>query len=349
MRTGIIGLTQTGKTSLFRMLAHAHTAVGFGGHETHLGTAKVPDQRVDQLIEMYQPKKSVYASVEYLDVPAISRDNLQEASYMGSLRQVDALAHVVRLFGDDVNAERDIRAVEDELILSDLGQVEKRVERLERELKKIKNAESEHEMEILKRAGQVLEAGKPLREMTLDAAEKKRIRGFMFLSEKPILLVLNAPEDRAPTLAELEQEYRAKLGARPNTEVLAICASIEAEIAGLPEEDAAGFMESYGLKEPGLERLIRSTYHLLGLISFFTVGEDEVRAWTVPKNATMLEAAGAIHTDLAKHFIRAEVVAGTDLLRLGSLAATRDAGLLRLEGKDSLVKDGEVVHVRHSG
>src|SRR5258706_8454286 len=169
MRTGIIGLTQSGKPSLFRMLSQSHTAVGFGGHETHLGTAKVPDPRVDQLIEMYQPKKSAYASVEYLDVPPISRDNLQEASYMGSLRQVDSLAHVVRLFGDDADAVRDIRTVEDELILSDLVQVEKRVERLERELKKIKNAESEHEMAVLQRARQVLEAGKPLREMTLDS------------------------------------------------------------------------------------------------------------------------------------------------------------------------------------
>src|SRR5258707_8110587 len=149
---------------------------------------------------------------------------------MGSLRQVDALAHVVRLFGDDADAVRDYRTVEDELIVSDLVQVEKRVERLERELKKIKNAESEHEMAVLQRARQVLEAGKPLREMTLDSAEKKRIRGFMFLSEKPILLVLNAPEDRAPMLAELEQEYRTKLGSRPNMEVLATCASIEAEI-----------------------------------------------------------------------------------------------------------------------
>jgi len=349
MRTGIIGLTQSGKTSLFRMLAQGHTAVGFGGHETHLGTAKVPDRRVDELIQLFQPKKHAYASVEYLDVPPISRENLQEASYMGGLRQVDALAHVVRLFGDDVDATRDIRAVEDELILSDLVQVEKRVERLERELRKIKNAESEHEMAVLKRAKDVLEAGKPLREMTLDSAEKKRIRGFMFLSEKPLLLVLNAPEDRAPTLAELEQEYRAKLGERPNTGVLAICAGIEADLADLSAEDAATFMESYGLKEPGLERLIRSTYHLLGLISFFTVGEDEVRAWTVPQNATMLEAAGAIHTDLAKHFIRAEVVAGTELLRLGSLAAARDVGLLRLDGKDAPVKDGDVVHIRHSG
>lgn len=342
-------MTQSGKTSLFKMLAHSHTAVGFGGHDTQLGTAKVPDRRVDDFIAMFQPKKHMYASVEYLDVPPISRENLQEASYMGGLRQVDALAHVVRLFGDDVDAVRDIRAVEDELILSDLVQVEKRMERLERELKKLKTVELEHEQEVLKQAKQVLDSGQPLRELELDPAAKKRIRGFMFLSEKPKLLVLNAPEERAATLADLEQEYRAKLGQHANTEVMAICAAIESEIAALSAEDAATFLESYGLKEPGLERLIRATYHLLGLISFFTVGEDEVRAWTVSKTATMLEAAGAIHTDLAKHFIRAEVVPGAELLRLGSMAAARDVGVLRLEGKDAPVKDGDVVHIRHSG
>jgi GTP-binding protein YchF len=349
MRTGIIGLLQSGKTSLFKMLTHAHTAVGFGGHETHLGVAKVPDRRLDRLIELYQPKKHVYASIEYLDVPALSKEHLREATYLANLREVDALAHVVRLFAQDADAMRDVAAVEEELILSDLVQVEKRLERLERDLKKQKTSDLEHEHQVLTLARSKLENTRPLRELELDANDKKRIRGFQFLSEKPMLLVLNAAEDRAANLHELETEYRDQLGDRANTAVVAVCGSIEAELADLPDSEAAEFMASYGLQESGLERLVRATYALLGLISFFTVGENEVHAWTVPRNATALEAAGAIHTDLARHFIRAEVVACEDLLRVGSLAAARDAGVLRLEGKEAHVKDGEIVHIRHSG
>jgi len=348
VRTGIIGLNQTGKSSLFKMLTQSHSAVGFGGHETHLGVARVPDERVDQLIEMYQPKKHAYVSIEYLDVPPISKENLREASYLAGLREVDSFAHVLRLFGDDINVRRDIQNVEDELLLSDLVIIEKRMERLEKDLKKTKTADLLHEQEILIKAKELLENGKPLRDLELDANGKKRIRGFMFLSRKPMLFVLNVPEDKAGSLAAIEIEY-ADLLQRPETGVIAICASIEADIAELPAEEAAVFMESYGLKESGLKRLVRATYSLLGLISFFTVGEDEVRAWTVSRTATSVDAAAAIHTDLAKHFIRAEVVGCDDLLRLGSLPACRDNGLLRLEGKEAIIRDGDIVHIRHSG
>ncbi len=349
MRTGIVGLTQTGKTTLFRMLTQSHTSVGFGGHETLRGMSRVPDRRLDQLIEMHEPKKSAYAQVEYLDVPAISKENLREAAYLGSLREVDSLAQVVRLFGADANPMGEIQSVEEELILSDLGVVEKRMERLERELKKNKTVETEKEFEALQKVRLQLESSKPLRALDLDPADWKRLRGFMFLSEKPMLLVLNAAEDRASKLAEVEEEYRGKIGPQPHTGVLAICGSIEQEISELSAEEAAAFRESYGLKDPGLDRLIHATYSLLGLISFFTVGEDECRAWTVSHAATALDAAGAIHSDLAKHFIRAEVVASADLLRLGSMAAVREAGLFHLEGKECLVKDGDIVHIRHSG
>ncbi len=331
------------------MLTQSHSAVGFGGHETHLGVARVPDARVDRCIEMFQPKKQAYATIEYLDVPAVTKDTLRDASYLAGLREVDALAHVVRLFGDDFDARRDIRNLEEELLLSDMAQVEKRMERLERDLKKIKNAELQHEHDVLKKATAALESGRPLRELELDPNDKKRIRGFMFLSEKPMLFVLNVPEQRAGHLVEIEAEYQDLLAGRPHTALLAICASIEADIAELPAEETAAFMESYGLKESGLERLVRATYGLLGLISFFTVGEDEVRAWTVSRTATAQEAAGTIHSDLAKHFIRAEVVSCDDLLRLGSMAACRDTGVLRLEGKDAPVHDGDIVHIRHSG
>ncbi len=347
MRTGIIGLPQSGKTSLFKILTHSHVAVGFGGHDAHRGVARVPDRRVDGLARVLEPKKVVYATLEFLDVPAVSKDNLNEPSYLAALREVEALAHVVRLFGEEVDPQRDIRKVDEELMLSDLGQVEKRLDRLERDLKKQKTPELEHEFAVLQKARRTLEGGKPLREMELDAADRKRIRGFCFLSEKPMLYVLNAPEQEAPGLAELEQRYH--VGGRPHTAVTAVCGSIEAEIAELPEEETAQFLESYGLKESGLERLVRVTYALLGLISFFTVDSNEVHAWALPAGATTLDAAAAIHTDLAKHFIRAEVVDAADLARLRSLAAAREAGALRVEGKECVVKDGQVVHVRHSG
>ena len=323
--------------------------VGFGGHEPHLGVARVPDDRVDRCVAMYQPKKHAYASIEYLDVPGITKENLREATYLAGLREVDALAHVVRLFGDDINPRGDIQGVDEELLLSDLVQVEKRIERVEKDLKKTKTADLQHELDVLKRAHAHLEGGRPLREMELDAVDKKRLRGFRFLSEKPMLFVLNVPETRAGDLAAIEAEYADLLAGRLQTGVFAICASLEADIAELPAEEAVVFLESYGLKEPGLARLVRATYALLGMISFFTVGEDEVRAWTVSRNATMVEAAGTIHNDLAKHFIRAEVVACEDLLRLGSLPACRDNGLLRLEGKEAIIRDGEIVHIRHSG
>lgn len=347
MRAGIIGLPQSGKTSLFKILTHAQVSAGFGGHETHLGVSRVPDRRLDELATLFKPKKTTHASIEFMDVPAISKENLREPSYLGNLRNVDALALVVRAFGEDFDPAREIADINLELILSDLAQAEKRIERLERELRKIKNPELEHEFDILKRSKAHLETETALRELELDPNEKKRIRGFMFLSEKPMLYVLNAREEDAPVLDELEKRYA--VGKRPNTEVTAICGQIEAEMAELPDEEAAEFLSGYGLKESGLERLLRATYHLMGFISFFTVGEEECRAWTIRRGQTALDAAAAIHTDLAKHFIRAEVVNWKDLLETGSLAAARERGLLRLEGKEFPVQDGQIVHIRHSG
>src|SRR5258708_24873453 len=190
------------------MLTQSPSSVGFGGHETHLGVARVPDARVDRLIEMYQPKKHAYVSIEYLDVPPISKENLREASYLAALREVDSLAHVVRLFGDDTDPRKDMQSVEDEMLLSDLVVVEKRLERVEKDLKKTKTADLLHEQEILKKAQVLLEAGRPLRELELDANGKKRIRGFMFLSAKPMLLVLNVPEAQAANLSAIEAQHR---------------------------------------------------------------------------------------------------------------------------------------------
>ena len=360
MKTGIIGLPQVGKTSLFRILTKAQLAPGHANpREAHVGVAKVPDQRLDKLAEMYHPKKLTHASVEYVDLGAIGQEALKESAYLGHLRQVDAIVHVVRAFEDDsiphvgpIDPLRDIKNVEFDLMVSDLGQIEKRMERVEKDLKKMKSADLEKELELLKRAKAHLETERPLRELEMTPEDKKRFRGFMFLSEKPILFVLNISEsgDLGKDLENAVAKYRLhEVASRPNAGATAICGKVEAELAEMSDADATEFLSSYGLKESGLSRLINKTYSLLGLISFLTAGEDECRAWTIPVNTRAVNAAGAIHSDLEKHFIRAETIHWDQLLEAGSEANARAKGTLRLEGKDYIVQDGDVLHIRHSG
>jgi len=359
MKTGIIGLPQVGKTSLFRILTKAHLSAQANPRDAHIGVAKVPDDRLHRLAALYNPKKLTYTSVEYVDLGAIGQDALKETAYIGHLRQVDALAHVVRVFEDpavalvaEIDPLRDIKNVEFDLMVSDLGQIEKRLERLEKDLKKMKTPELEKEFELLKRANANLGSEKPLREMEMTPEDKKRLRGFMFLSEKPIFYVLNIGEstELGKELEEAVSKYKlTEIAARPNAAATAICGKVEAELAEMSDADAAEFLCSYGLKESGLVRLIRTTYRLLGLISFFTAGEDECRAWQIPANTRAQEGAGAIHSDLQKHFIRAETIRWDQLLEAGSEANARAKGTLRLEGKDYIVQDGDVMHIRHSG
>ncbi|HZQ90488.1 MAG TPA: redox-regulated ATPase YchF [Terriglobales bacterium] len=359
MKTGIIGLPQVGKTSLFRMLTKAHVAAHANPREAHVGVAKVPDERLDKLAALYNPKKLVHAAVDYVDVAAIGQEALKETAYLGNLRTVDALAHVLRAFDDpavphvgEIDPRRDARNVDFDLMLSDLAQIEKRLERLEKDLKKMRSPELEKENELLHRAKAHLEQERPLREMEMTPEDKKRVRGFMFLSEKPMLYVINVGES-ATLGADLEKAARkyglGEPAARANCASLAVCAKVEAELAEMSDTDAAGFLASYGLQESGLVRLIRKSYELLGLISFFTVGEDECRAWTVERHTRAVNAAGVIHSDLEKHFIRAETIHWDKLLEAGSEAEARARGTLRLEGKDYVVKDGDVMHIRHSG
>jgi hypothetical protein len=300
-----------------------------------------------------------HAAIEYVDVGAIGQDALKETAYLAHLRNVDALAHVVRAFEDPsiahvgaIDPLRDIRNVEFDLMVSDLGQIEKRLERLEKDLKKMRTPELEKEFDLLKRARIHLETERPLREMEMTPEDKKRLRGFMFLSEKPILYVLNIGEssDLGNELEQAVAKYHlGEVARRPNAGATAVCGRVEAELAEMTDADAAEFLSSYGLKESGLARLVGTTYALLGLISFFTIGEDECRAWTIPVETRAVEAAGAIHSDLEKHFIRAETIAWNQLLEAGSEANARSLGVLRLEGKDYIVKDGDVMHIRHSG
>jgi ribosome-binding ATPase YchF (GTP1/OBG family) len=226
--------------------------------------------------------------------------------------------------------------------------VEKRLERLDKDRKKIKNLELDHEFELLEKCKALLEANQPLRQLELDAEGEKRIRGFQFLSQKPLLYVLNIGEAEAPQLHEIERQYcSGPLRGRIHTEVSAVCGKIEAELAELEPGEAGQYLVSYGLKESGLERMITASYHLLGLMSFLTAGETEVRAWTVPIASTALKAAGAIHSDFEKKFIRAEVVNWESLVALAGYPGVREKGLLRLEGKDYIVKDGDVLVIRH--
>lgn len=361
MKTGIIGLPQVGKTSLFRILTKARLSehAYANPREAHVGVAKVPDERLDRLAALYHPKKLTHASVEYVDVGAIGQDALKESVYLGHLRNVDALAHVVRAFDDPaiphvgaIDPLRDIKNVEFDLMVSDLGQIEKRVERVEKDLKKMRSADLEKEFDLLKRAQAHLESERPLRELEMNAEDKKRLRGFMFLSEKPMLYVLNVSEtaELGHDLESAVSKHKlAAVASKPNAAAAAICGKVEAELSEMSDAEAGEFLSSYGLTESGLVRLIRTTYALLGLISFFTAGEDECRAWTIPVHSRAVEAAGAIHSDLEKHFIRAETIRWDQLLDAGSEAEARARGTLRLEGKDYIVQDGDVMHIRHSG
>ena len=356
MKTAILGLPMTGKTSLFTILTGVHEAARLGAMEVRVGMTRVPDPRLDALAKIFEPPKVTHATIEFLDFPAISKEALRDPSYLASLRVVDAIAHVVRVFEDDtvphdkgdVNPLRDIDDVDLELVFSDLVVVEKRIERLNKERKKIRDHALDREFELLEIAKTKLDAGEPLRSWELVGEDEKILRGFQFLSQKPILYVMNLGEGDAAKLSEVEAGFREKiLSGKLNAGVTAVCGKIEAELAELSAEEAAEYMSSYGLPGTSLDRLINSMYTLLGLMSFLTAGETEVRAWTIPIHSTAVKAAGAIHSDFEKKFIRAEVVNWQTLVDQNGYHGLREKGQLRLEGKEYIVKDGDVLVIRH--
>jgi GTP-binding protein YchF len=355
MQTGIIGLPQVGKTTLFRILTKANVE-GKGGQATHVGVAKVPEPRLQQLATLYNPKKITHATVQYVDLGGMQKEKNRDA--LAPLRDVDTIAHVLRVFDDptvphslgSVDPVRDATNLELELILADHDQISRRLERVEKDLKKKSEPVLLAEKSVLEKCKAHLEAEKPLRELVLTPEERKPIAGFLFLSQRPMLFVLNLGDDEAADLdTAVERHKLSALQGRPNTAVVAVCGRLEAELAEMEEKEAAEMLASYGLKEPGLNRLIRATYDLMGLISFFTAGEPEVRAWTIHKGSTAVKAAGAIHSDIEKGFIRAEVVRWDDLLAAGSLGAAREKAQVRLEGRDYIVQEGDVILFRHSG
>jgi ribosome-binding ATPase len=355
MQTGIIGLPQVGKTTLFRILTKAHVDAKVG-QAAHVGIAKVPEPRLEELAKLYNPKKITHATVQYVDLPGVQKERMRES--LTSLRDVDAIAHVIRVFDDptvphsegSIDPLRDATNLDLELILSDHDQIMKRLERVEKDLKKKKDPLLEHEKGVLDKCKAHLEAEKPLRELELTPEERKPISGFLFLSQRPMLYVLNLGDDEAAEMDKAIAKHKlAALQGRPNTAVVAVCGRLEAELAEMEEKEAAELLASYGLKEPGLNRLIHATYALMGLISFFTAGDPEVRAWTIRKGSTAVKAAGEIHTDIEKGFIRAEVVRCEDLLAAGSIQVAKEKGQVRLEGKEYIVQEGDVILFRHSG
>jgi ribosome-binding ATPase len=355
MRIGLFGFPRTGKSSLFRLLTGAHTAPASGRDAVHLGVAKVPDPRLDVLSAMHKPKKTTPATVEYMDLAAIEKGEAAEALPLEQLRTVDALAHVVRAFRDDavphaegtIDAARDAATMETELILADHTIAERRLGKLELAVKKTNRDEDKKDVETLRKCLASLERELPLRNLELSDEEQKRLSGFTFLSLKPLLVVVNADEADASKLDGGAAAFRlAAFAGRPNTEVVALSAKIEAEIAQLDRADADAFRAELGIGAPALDRMIRASYHLLGSLSFFTAGEDECRAWTIRRGTKARQAAGTIHSDIEKGFIRAELCAYDDLVTAGSWAACRDRGLLRLEGKDYEMRDGDVVNFR---
>lgn len=360
LRTALIGWPTAGKTSLFELMTSVKESAraSHARAEAQMGIARVPDSRLDRLTEMFQPRKRVPATVEFADVAAAGA-GVQALVDVVAYRNADALVHVLRAFSnplvppprETLDPPRDARAMEDELILADLGIAERRLERLARDLKKGHNPELERERDVLVRCREALERGTPLRALDLPRDDMKRLRGFQFLSAKPLLLVVNVDEaDLARAGANPAQAVeRWDLGgfvSQAATRAVTVCAKIELEIGQLDPPDAAVFLADLGLSESGLDRVIRASYELLGYISFFTVGEDECRAWSIPRGTAAQAAAGEIHSDIARGFIRAEVVSYDALAARGSLAACRDHGEMRLEGKDYTVLDGDVINFR---
>ena len=354
MKIGLVGLPKSGKTSLFNLLTGAAVATStYGGSraEMHSGVARVPDERVDRLSGLFKPKKTTFASFEVVDLAGITKGE-REGLDAKEFRSADALLHVVRAYldvaGTAPTPQGDVGDLETELILADLEMVERRLERLEASIKKKRTDADVKEQAILLQLKPGLESGTPIRAAELSGDDARAIRGFTFLSQKPILHCLNLSEeeiDRGTTL--VESFGVGEIAHRPGTAVGWVSAVIEAEVAQLAGEEQAAFLADLGLSEPAIRRVLRDCYALLGLISFFTVGEDEVRAWSVPRGTRAQDAAGAIHSDIARGFIRAEVVGYDELIAAGgSMAAVREKGQFRLEGKDYLVQDGEICHFR---
>lgn len=364
LHAALIGFPSSGKTTLFQLMTSAKEAPPVGPRrgptgDVSIGISRVPDPRLDALTAMYNPRKRVPATVEFTDLVAPARAGAQGLVDVAGYKNADALVHVVRAFGNpaiahpagSIDPARDAQAMEDELILADLGVAERRIERLDKDMKKIHAVELKQERELVQQCREALEEGRPLRALELTGDDRRRLRGFQFLSAKPLLLVINLEEADVAAVGDSVEKAAARTGltdflARAATRAVALCATIELEIGRLEPAEASVFLADLGLAASGLDRVIRATYDLLGYISFFTVGEDECRAWSIARGTQAQAAAGEIHTDIQRGFIRAEVVPYDALVARGSMAACREHGEVRLEGKEHVVQDGDIINFR---
>ena len=341
MKVGLIGHRGAGKTTIFNMLTGLQAQVGgfAGKEEIHLGVIKVPDPRIDRLSQIFKPKKTTYAEIRFTDFPPNEgEENLKSnQALVTQMREVDAITLVLRDFGSAANPVRELTDLLTEMILTDLTVVENRRSRLKKE-----KARPQEEA-LLERCTQALENEQSLRSIQFSADEENLASGFGFLSRKPLLVIFNQAEEQAGR--PLPEDYQAELGRR-GLQGLALAGKLEMEIAQLDEKDRAAFLKEIGIEEPARDRFIRAMYGLMDLLSFFTTGEDEVRAWTITKGTVAKKAAGKIHSDIERGFIRAEVVTYDEFILYGSEAKCKEAGKLRLEGKDYLVKDGDIIHFR---
>jgi len=356
MKIGLIGFPKSGKTTIFNALTglEAETAAySTGKAEPNFGIVEVEDERVTKLSKMYQPKKTIYATIEYIDFIGLSSDISQSGVFSDSslalVKTADALALVIRNFSDDIISQsfgkpqpiRDIEAIDSELIISDLIIAEKRREKIELSKKRgIKTPELQIEEKAIEKIVAHLNENLPLRMLELPEEEEKAIRGFQFISRKPLMIILNSDENNFGQNSELISRIKK------DYQVIEFAGKFEMELSSLSPQEAIEFMKELNIGESARNRLTRFSYEFLGYISFFTVGKDEVRAWTIKKGDTALEAAGKIHSDLARGFIRAECFSYDDLIKCGSEKALREKGLFRLEGKNYLVKDGDIINIR---
>lgn len=352
MRLGIIGLPQSGKTTIFNALTRGKQPVtaSAGRMEVHTAVVDVPDERVDKLSAIFKPRKTIYARVTYADVAGLEGGTKTEiaGTLLNQLSQMDGFIHVVRCFLDEnvphpqggVDAARDLQTMDEEFILNDQIKVERKLTSLKEERQKGGGRDKaliEQELAFFEKLLAALQQTQPLRDMSFTEEELRIASGFGFLTQKPALVLLNIGEGQVPPPIVYSHQ---------NSRLLAIQGKLEMDIAQLPPEEAEVFLQEYHIEEPGLQRMIRLSYDLLGLQSFFTVGEDEVRAWTVHRGALAPQAAGVVHTDMQKGFIRAEVIAYQDMISLGSMAEVRAHGKLRLEGKTYPVQDGDILNIR---
>ncbi len=357
---GIIGLPQSGRTTIFNALTkgRADTACRTPeGLAPHIGMTKVPEPRVDTLAGIFKPKKVTHAEVKYIDIGASVKDLAEDkgisGEFLNQLSGVDALINVVRAFSNEsvphtegsLDVDRDIATMELELAFSDMALLERRVQKIAESLKGAKPDERQgllREQELIAKIKTHLEKELPIRELSLDEAEARAISGYRFLTAKPLLIAVNIGEDQLPQAAAIEERLKSHL--RPGCDVIALCGELEMELAQLDEDAAKQFQEEFGITSSGLDRAIKSSYKLLGLISFLTIGSDEVKAWSIKKGTGAVKAAGKVHSDIEKGFIRAEVVSYDDFIECGKLSEARKKGLLRLEGKDYTVRDGDIIN-----